>query len=311
MTKKSVIFPGQGSQSKNMGKDFFEKFDIAKKMFENAKKASIYSKDYAKLCFEGSEEELQMTINTQPAIYLVSSVIFEILKSNCSFSPEISAGHSLGEYGALFAAGVFSFEEGLILLENRAKFMDECAKKSNGTMAAVMGVDENKLLEYFNEAGGIIGTAGYNSPGQIVISGETVSVKKVIELVKLSGSGKCIELKVSGAWHSDLMKNAQDKLATELNKFVFNQPKFPVISNLTAKPHNQDPGSIKSSLINQLCSPVRWIQSVEFMINEFNISEFVESGSGKVLTGLIKRINSNVRLININSVDTLSEYLNK
>nr|HPG31732.1 ACP S-malonyltransferase [bacterium] len=192
--------------------------------------------------------------------------------------------------------------------ENRAKFMDECAKKSSGTMAAIMGVPEEKLDEYMKSSGGIIGPAGYNSPGQIVISGETQSVKKVIETVKASGTGKCIELKVSGAWHSGLMKEAMDKLAGELDKVKFNEPKIPVIGNLTASEHKKDSDSIKTALVKQLCSPVKWIQSVETMIDKYGVSEFIETGSGKVLTGLIKRINSGVKLTNVNSVAQYLEF---
>ncbi|HON56574.1 MAG TPA: ACP S-malonyltransferase [bacterium] len=307
MNNIAVVFPGQGAQSKGMGKDLYDKFEIVRDLFEKSKKNSIYpNKDYAGLCFDASEEELQLTINTQPAIYLVSVAIYELLKQK-GVKPTIAAGHSLGEYGALYAANVISFEDGLRLLEKRAVFMDECARQTNGAMYAVMGLTEERIKELCNAIDGIVGIAGLNSPGQVVISGELAAVNKFIETAKSAGAGKCIELKVSGAWHSKLMKKAQDNLANELSKINFNHPIFPIISNYTATAET-DPEKIKSALIKQLCEPVRWIESVELMINNFLISTIIESGPGKVLTGLIKRINKDITLINVNNLETLENF---
>jgi len=302
----AVVFPGQGAQSKGMGRDFFDEFGLAAEMFDRANKSSIYKRDYRKLCFESSEDELQLTVNTQPAIYLVNTVIFEILRSR-GFAAQFAAGHSLGEYCALYAAGVFSFEDGLRLIEKRASFMDECSKQTQGSMAAIMGLAEDKLLEICSSIKSIVGPAGYNSPGQIVISGEINAVKEALALAKQAGAGKCIELKVSGGWHSRLMAPAQDRLESELNKIDFNQPAFPVVSNFTAVAET-DVNIIKNSLIKQLCEPVRWVQSVENLIARNQVVEFVEAGPGKVLSGLIKRINNSVKIFNINSVKNMNDY---
>ncbi len=303
----AVIFPGQGAQSSGMGKDFFDVYDCVKEMFSSAKKNSIYGKDYASLCFNGADEELQSTINTQPAIYIINCIIYKLLKEK-NIIPVITGGHSLGEYSALYAAGVFDFETGLQLIEKRAQFMDECAKQSAGTMAAVMGLEESRLIELCKTSNGIAAPAGYNSPGQIVISGDIQAIKNVIEKCKEISGTKCIELKVSGGWHSGQMRKAQEKLAVELEKIELKKPVIPVVSNYSASAENE-PHSIRTALIKQLCEPVRWVQSVEYMIKQYSITKFVEAGPGKVLTGLIKRINKTAAFANINSVQAFEDFI--
>jgi len=290
-----------------MCKDFYERFDIVKDLFNRAKNASIYNKDYAELCFEADDTELQKTVNTQPALYIANSVIFAVLKT-AGLKPLAAAGHSLGEYCALFAAEVFDFETGLQLIEKRALYMDDCAKNSAGTMAAIMGIDETRLLDLCKQVGGIINFAGYNSPGQIVISGEVAAIKNLINKIKSENLGKAIELKVSGAWHSELMRAAQQKLAIELEKIDFRTPKFPIISNLSAQSESI-PAKLKDLLIRQLCEPVRWTQSINTANELFNPKAYIESGPGKVLTGLIKRIVPEVQLFNINSVESYEQFL--
>ena len=305
--KTAVVFPGQGAQTRGMGKEFYDNFEAAREMFVSANNNSVNNRNYTELCFNGTEEELQSTINTQPAIYIVNCVIYRLLKEK-NITPVITGGHSLGEYSALYAAGVFDFETGLQLIEKRAAYMDECAREKVGAMAAVMGVDDFILREFCKESGGIVNPAGYNSPGQIVISGEAEAVKSVIEKCKGMQGTKCIELKVSGGWHSELMRPAQNKLAEEFAKIKFNSPEFPVVSNFTASAE-KDPAIIKDALIKQLCEPVRWLQSVEFMTKEFGIQKFVEAGPGKVLTGLIKRIDKSAALFNVNSIEALNGYV--
>jgi [acyl-carrier-protein] S-malonyltransferase len=304
MNINAIIFPGQGAQFSGMGKDLYDNFETAKEMFISAEKSGKFNRNYRELCFDGSEEELQKTILTQPVIYIVNSIIAAIMKEN-GLKFGYAAGHSLGEYSALYAAEVFSFETGLTLIEKRAYYMNESAEETEGTMTAIMGLSDEQISELCENANGIVGPAGYNSPGQVVISGEKNAVASVIEKAKIIGAKKIIELKVSGAWHSKLMQKAMVKLEKEIEKTDFSSPKCKIISNYTASELNSVE-EIKKALVRQLIEPVKWIQSVEFMIKS-GVDTFYECGPKKVLTALIKRINSDVKLINISDTSSIQE----
>lgn len=300
----AFVFPGQGSQFVGMGKDLYHDFPICKEVFDKANEILGY--DLKSICFEGPEELLKQTENTQPALFVHSIAIFELLKD---FSVSAAAGHSLGEYSALTAAGVFRFEDGLKIVRTRGKLMQESGVRNPGTMAAIVGLPIEKINEICESVKetGIVQPANFNSPGQIVISGDVDAVKKAIEEAKKSGAKLAKELVVSGAFHSPLMSYAYENIASELNKIEFFEPKFPVYSNVTAEKFG-DVKEIKELLVKQIISPVKWQQIVENMIRD-GIKTFVEIGAGKVLTGLIKRINPDVEVINVGTSEELKKFL--
>jgi len=286
MKKIAFVFPGQGSQSVGMGKDF-----AGSELFEKANQ--VLGFDLKKLCLEGPEDELKKTAITQPAIFTISAIIFEALKSN-GLNASACAGHSLGEYSALFAAGALSFEDCVKVVNLRGTFMQEAVPIGKGSMAAIIGLSAEKVKEICASA--FAEPANYNSPTQIVISGRKEAVQKAMALCKESGAKRVIELQVSAPFHSTLMKPAQDKLAEELGKIKINNASVPVVSNVTAKPV-QDAGEIRELLIKQVTSPVLWTDSIKNMSLD-GINTFVEVGPKKVLSGLIKTIDKSVAILN-------------
>lgn len=302
--KTALVFPGQGSQFVGMGKDLYKEFSECKDIFDKAN--DILDFDLKKICFEGPEETLKQTEYTQPALFVHSLAVFEVIK-NHEFQG--AAGHSLGEYSALTAAGVFSFNEGLRLVRTRGLLMQESGKRNPGTMAAIIGLSFEEVEKICQTVSnfGIVQLANFNSPGQIVISGEVSAIQKAIELAKKNGAKLAKELVVSGAFHSPLMNYAYENIADELNKVTFNEPSIPVYSNVSGQ-RFKDVSEIKTLLIEQMVKPVKWSQLIDSMIQDGN-DRFIEVGAGKVLTGLIKRINSNVQVINLGSALELKEFL--
>ncbi len=304
----AFVFPGQGSQYVGMGKDIYNNFPECKSIFDRANEILGY--DLKSICFEGPEELLKQTENTQPALFVHSLAIYEKIKTSL---PELKvsamAGHSLGEYSALTASNVFDFESGLKLVRLRGQLMQESGQRNPGTMAAIVGLSIEQVEEICNNVKevGIAQPANFNSPGQVVISGDLNAVKKVIELAKLNGAKLAKELIVSGAFHSPLMNYAYENIANELRKIKLNEPRVPVYSNVTAKKFSSNT-EILDLLIKQIISPVLWQQIIENMIND-GIETFVEIGAGKVLTGLIKRINQNVEVFNVGNSEELIKFL--
>ena len=282
---KGYIFPGQGSQFTGMCQDLYLKYDELKPLFKTSEK--ILGFDISKIMFEGSKEELTQTKVTQPAIFIHSMAIIKILGE--SFKPNLVAGHSLGEFSALVASGALNFEDGLKLVSIRAKAMQKSCEKTNGTMAAILGL-ENKIIEDIcQETNGIVVAANYNCPGQVVISGEVNSVKNACEKLSSAGARRALVLPVGGAFHSELMIDAKKELSSAINQTVFNQPSCPIYQNVNGRPE-LSVEKIKENLIAQLTSPVKWTQSVNKMIQD-GCNNFIEIGPGKVLQGLVRKIN--------------------
>lgn len=282
---KGYIFPGQGSQFTGMCQDLYLKYDELKPIFKTSEK--ILGFDISKIMFEGSKEELTQTKVTQPAIFIHSMAIIKILGE--SFKPNLVAGHSLGEFSALVASGALNFEDGLKLVSVRAKAMQKSCEKTNGTMAAILGL-ENKIIEDIcQETNGIVVAANYNCPGQVVISGEVDAVKNACEKLSSAGARRALVLPVGGAFHSELMIDAKKELSSAINQTVFNQPSCPIYQNVNGRPELSIE-KIKENLIAQLTSPVKWTQSVNKMIQD-GCNNFIEIGPGKVLQGLVRKIN--------------------
>lgn len=282
---KAYVFPGQGAQFVGMGKDLYENHPLAKELFEKAN--SILGFSITDIMFSGTDEELKQTKVTQPAIFLHSVILSQILGKK--FTPDMVAGHSLGEFSALVANKTFSFEDGLILVSKRAMAMQKACELQAGTMAAILGLEDNKVEEICASIPGIVTPANYNCPGQLVISGEIESINKACDAMKEAGAKRALVLPVSGAFHSELMRPAREELATAIENIHFEKPICPVYQNVTTTAIS-DPELIKKNLIEQLTAPVKWTQSIENMIKD-GASEFIETGSGKVLQGLIKKIN--------------------
>lgn len=282
---KGYIFPGQGSQFTGMCHDLFIKYDNVKPLFKRAE--TILGFDISKIMFEGTKEELTQTKVTQPAIFIHSMAILKVLED--SFKPDLVAGHSLGEFSSLVAAGVLNFEDGLRLVSIRAKAMQKSCENTNGTMAAILGLDNSIIEEICSNIEGTVVAANYNCPGQVVISGEVSAVKNACEKLSETGARRALILPVGGAFHSELMKDAKDELSKAIKETSFNSPICPIYQNVNGKPeHLVD--NIKRNLISQLTSPVKWTQSVNKMIED-GCQDFIEIGPGKVLQGLIKKIN--------------------
>lgn len=279
---KAFVFPGQGSQFSGMGKDLYEKSALAQEIFQKANE--IMGFDLTQIMFEGTTEELVQTKVTQPAIYVHSVIMAKVL----GIQPDIVAGHSLGEFSALAAVGVFSFEDGLRLVAQRALAMQEACEKSNGTMAAVLGLEDSVVEEVCATIENVV-PANYNCPGQLVISGEVEDVKKACEILKEKGAKRALLLPVSGAFHSPLMQPAREKLAKAIEETTFQNPICPIYQNITTTAVTEA-SEIKKNLIAQLTAPVKWTQSVQNMITD-GVDLFIEVGPGNVLQGLIKKIN--------------------
>lgn len=284
----AYIYPGQGSQYCGMGKDLFDSSNDAKRMFEAANK--ILDFEITNIMFGQDIDELKKTKVTQPAIFIHSVILSKIL----NFKPQIVAGHSLGEFSALVASKALNYEDALFLVSKRANAMEEACIKFPGTMAAVIGLNVDLIESVCEKVGGIIKTANYNCPGQVVISGEKNSIESACEILKKNGAKRAIILPVGGAFHSPLMTSAKNKLAMEIEKIKFNTPSCPIYQNFSNNPET-DPEKIKFNLIEQMTSPVKWTQCVEKMIKN-GANKFVEVGPGKVLQGLVKKINSSVEI---------------
>lgn len=285
---KAYIFPGQGAQFVGMGLDLYEKSSEAKMLFEQAN--AILGFSITNVMFGGTDDDLKQTKVTQPAIFLHSVILSKILGE--SFQPQMVAGHSLGEFSALVANQTLSFEDGLQLVYKRAMAMQKACELQAGTMAAVLGLEDTVVEEICQKIDGLVTPANYNCPGQLVISGEFSAVEKACEAMKEAGAKRALILPVGGAFHSTLMKPAEEELAKAIESTNFNKPICPIYQNVTTTAvHNPD--EIKKNLINQLTAPVKWTQSVQQMIKD-GASEFIEVGPGKVLQGLVKKINKEV-----------------
>jgi [acyl-carrier-protein] S-malonyltransferase len=281
---KAFVFPGQGAQFPGMGKDLFESSSLAKERFEQANE--ILGFEITQIMFGDDAEALQQTKVTQPAIFLHSTILSEVMGDR--FQPEMVAGHSLGEFSALVASGVLSFEEGLQLVSERALAMQSACNEAPGTMAAILGLEDEKVAAICEATPGIVVAANYNCPGQLVISGAVEAVEKACETFKEAGARRALLLPVGGAFHSPLMEPAKTRLAKAIENTTFTTPSCAVYQNVTAK-GTVNPEEIKTHLVAQLTAPVKWTQSVQQMIADGAL-HFTEVGPGKVLQGLIKKI---------------------
>ncbi|HBQ29623.1 ACP S-malonyltransferase [Mitsuokella multacida] len=307
MNKLAFVFPGQGAQAVGMGKDLFDQYDVAKRLFSEADEALGYSiKD---MCFEGPADDLKLTANTQPAILTVSVIVNEILKEH-GVQPDVAGGHSLGEYSALVAAGVLSFQDAVALVHKRGQYMQEAVPVGEGGMAAIIGLDDEAIAaacEKATKEAGEVQPVNFNCPGQTVIAGTTHGVEKAVEELKAAGAKKAVVLPVSAPFHSTLMKPAAEKLAAELAKVAIHDAAFPVVSNFTGELETKAE-EIKANLVAQADHPVRWIACVKTM-QAFGADTFVEAGPGKTLCGFNRRIDRSLKSLNVENLESLQKTL--
>jgi len=304
--KIAFIFPGQGSQYVGMAKEFIENFAESKEVFDLA--SGILGYDLARLCMHGPAEKLNMTENTQPAILAASIAVLRPLERR-GLSAEAAAGHSLGEYTAITAAGGFALNDAIALVQKRGRYMQEAVPEGAGLMAAILGMDRAAVEKTCLDAAknGIVAPANYNSPGQIVIAGEKIAVEKAMELAKTAGARKVVPLMVSVPSHCPMMKQAGDRLAQELDKVAINELRIPIVNNADAK-FIRTAAELKPSLVRQISSPLYWEDSINRMAAE-GFDTFVEIGPGKVLSGLVKRIAKDAKVLNVEDQKSMGETL--
>ena len=305
MKKIALLFPGQGSQASGMGLDLYENFEIAKETFE--KIDNILGRKISELCFKGSDEDLKQTINTQPALLAVSTVAYEVLKQETGIEPEFLAGHSLGEYGALYASGALSLESAFKAIEKRAEFMQEVASNNRGGMAAVIGLEADKIQEIIRKFG-LVFVANYNEPNQTVITGDARDILKACEALKEAGAKRAIPLAVSGAFHSPLMKSASRQFKEFVADLEINDAKIPVITNVDAE-ITVNKEEIREKMPAQISSSVQWTKTIQKMLEE-GVNTFIEVGQGRVLSGLVKKIApENTTILNISDKISLENVI--
>jgi [acyl-carrier-protein] S-malonyltransferase len=304
MKQTAFIFPGQGSQYVGMGKEFYDNFKVAREVFEEANDTLRLS--LTSLCFEDPEEELSLTENTQPAILTVSIAALKVLQEEKGIQPQFAAGHSLGEYSALVASGAFAFAEAVKTVRLRGKFMQEAVPLGEGAMAAILGMERAEVETLCQEAAGeeVLSPANFNCPGQVVISGHSKAVRRAMERVKQNGR-KAVLLPVSAPFHSPLMKPAGIRLEKALEEVPLKDLNVPVVTNVDAD-INTSKERVKALLVAQVSNPVRWEESMRRMVEE-GIEKVLEVGPGKVLSGLMKRIDPNIETMNIEDIATLKK----
>lgn len=306
--KTAFVFPGQGSQYVGMCRDLFDKYTIVQKIFQRADK--VLGFPLTEMIFNGEEETLQLTCNAQPAILTVSVACAELLYQQ-GITCDVAAGHSLGEYSALVASGVVGFEETVFSVRQRGHFMQEAVPVGKGGMAAVIGLDGDKIVKICKDTEAkynvVVEAVNFNCPEQIVIAGTVAGVEKATLALKEAGAKRVITLQVSAPFHSSLMRSAAEKLADVINSVPFHDAKVPVYANVTAKPV-QDKEIIKKLLVKQAATPVLWEQSVQNMVND-GVDTFVEVGPGKVLSGFVKRIAKDVNILNVEDIESLEKTL--
>lgn len=310
MGKIAFVFPGQGSQSVGMGKSLYETSTKAKEIFETADE--VLGRSISKMCFEGPEEDLKQTINTQPAILVTSIAALEALKEKTNVEPECVAGHSLGEYGAYYAARVVDFATAMKLIDKRAREMNAAAETTKGAMTAVIGMSKEDILDTIEKIDGMVSVANYNSPAQIVITGEAEAVAKANEALKEAGAKRVIPLPVSGGFHSMLMQEASVKFSEILDDCEIKDAKIPVFTNVDAEP-TTSAIRFKAKMTAQIYSSVMWTQTIEKMAAD-GVDTIVEIGPGKVLAGLVKKINPAINVLNVfdeESLNAATELLNQ
>jgi [acyl-carrier-protein] S-malonyltransferase len=300
MSKTAFLFPGQGSQMVGMGKDFSDHYDSVKERYNQANE--ILGLNLAEISFQGPEEKLKQTQHTQPALYVHSLVIASLLEEK-GIMADAAAGHSLGEFSALAYANAFSFEEGLKLVQERARLMQQAGTEAPGSMAAIIGLEKGQITDLTQEARpkGIVQAANFNSPQQVVISGSREGVQAAMDLAREKGAKRVVELPVSGAFHSPLMESVSDRFGQVLARTEISELRLPVYANVTALPVSYQT-EIRSLLHQQLTHPVQWVETITNMVND-GITTFIEVGSGKVLSGLVKRIHGDAEILQCGTVE--------
>ena len=308
MGKVAFVFPGQASQYPGMGKDLAEKYPVARAVFDEADKALGFS--ISKMCFEGTEDELKLTANTQPAILTVSVATYRVLAEK-GLTPDFVAGHSLGEYSALVAAGSIKFSDAVQIVRKRGTYMQEAVPAGEGAMAAILGISPAIVIDVCKRAAEneVCSPANLNSPDQTVISGHAGAVKRAVELASQAGAKRAVILAVSAPFHSSLMMPAQQKLEKDLKKIEFAAPRYPLVTNVDADTIETG-DEARDALVRQVSMPVRWEESIRLLIDE-GVNTFVEVGPGRVLTGLLRQIERSVAALNVEDEKSLAETVEK